>query len=425
MQMRKKTNIWIVVTAAAVIVEVWALYVLGASAARWRPAMIVAEEPAARALYEAMLDAARDAETLSYRSFCSGPDSGPSAYSVQLKKPNLVHVEMTNGLSTKVTMVLADGDRVRISWSGDRPFLKVDDFERNEPTQSNVYVDMSGSPADVAGQMARLGVAWSDLVWSPSVFFSGADEFEPYIDGIRLRGTNEASGEECDVIEVSYFKAQRMRHYWLSRKDHLPRRVKEIVRLAGQNHVIAEEWFRVEIDERISDERFAWSPPEGFRAWEPPELEDFLLKPGSDAPDFELPSISGGAIRLSDLRGKVVWLCLWQVGSPKCRAKMRYLRSLHEKTKDGPLAILGVNVTDDRRIAQTFLRDEAIAFPCVLDSSEEAAKLFAQGYGMKSSDAPVNFIIGRDGKIVDAWYGQDPHRAPAALQAAGVQDVDR
>lgn len=425
MQMRKKTNIWIVVTAAAVIVEVWALYVLGASSARWRPAMIVTEEPAARALYEAMIEAAHQARTLSYRSFCSGPGSGPSAYSVQLKKPNLVRVEMTNGMSTKVTTVLAAGDRLRIFWSGDRPFLKVDDFECYERTQSNVYVNMAGSPAGVADGMARLGVAWSDLVWSPSVFFNGADEFEPHIDGIRLRGTNEASGEECDVIEVSYFKAQRMRHYWLSRKDHLPRRVKEIVRLAGQNHVIAEEWFRVEIDERISDERFAWSPPEGLRAWEPPEFEDFLLKPGSDAPDFELPSISGNAIRLSDLRGRVVWLCLWQVGSPECREQMRCLQSLHEKTKDKGLAILAVNVADDPRIGQMFVRDEAISFPCVLDSSEGAANLFAEGYGMKSSERPGNFVIGRDGKIVDAWYGQDSNRAPAALQAAGGQDVDR
>lgn len=425
MQMRKKTNIWIVVTAAAVIVEVWALYVLGASAARWRPAMIVADEPAARALHEAMLEAAHQARTLSYRSFCSGPDSGPSAYSVQLKKPNLVRMEMTNGMSTKVTTVLADGDRLWISWSGDRPFLKVDDFECYERTQSNVYVDVSGSPADVAGQMARLGVAWSDLVWSPSVFFNGADEFEPHIDGIRSRGTDTVWDEECDVIEVSYFKAQRTRHYWLSRKDHLPRRVKEIVRLAGHNRVIAEDWFRVEIDERISDETFAWTPPEGSDAWTPPEWEEFLLKPGAEAPDFELGLTQKGAIRLSDLRGKVVWLCFWQVGSPECRAEMRYLQSLHEKMKDTPLAILGVNLADDRRIAQTFLRDEAIAFSCILDSSEEAAKLFAEGYGMKSSDAPVNFIIGRDGKIVDAWYGQDPNGAPAALQAAGVQDVDR
>ncbi|MDI6449717.1 redoxin domain-containing protein [Anaerobaca lacustris] len=423
--MSKKINIWILVTAAAVVVEGWALYVVGASSARWRPAMIVAEEPAARALYEAMVQAARDAETLSYRSICSGPDSGPSAYTVQLKKPNLVHVEMTNGMSTKVTTVLGDGDRVRIFWSGDRPFLKVDDFERNEPTQSNVYVDMTGSPAEVADEMARLGVAWSDLVWSPSVFFNGADEFEPHIDGIRLRGTNEASGEECDVIEVSYFKAQRTRHYWLSRKDHLPRRIKEIVRLAGHNRVIAEDWFRVEIDERISDETFAWTPPEGSDAWTPPEWEEFLLKPGTEAPDFELALAQKGVIRLSDLRGKVVWLCLWQVGSPECREQMRYLQSLHEKTKDTPLAVLGANVTDDRRIAQAFLRDEAISLPCVLDSSEEVAKLFAEGYGMKSSDGPVNFVIGRDGKIVDAWYGQDRNRAPAALQAAGVQDVDR
>ena len=58
MQMKDKINIWIVVAAAAVA-EIWALYVVSASATRWRPTMIVENEPQARALYEAMLEAAR------------------------------------------------------------------------------------------------------------------------------------------------------------------------------------------------------------------------------------------------------------------------------------------------------------------------------------------------------------------------------
>ncbi len=425
--MKDKRNIWIAVAVAAVFLEGWALYVVSASAVRWRPAMIVVNEPEAQALYEAMIEAAHQAQTLSYRCFCDGTDSGMSSFTVQLKKPNLVRVDMTNGMSTKVTTVLADGDRLRIFWSGDRPYLKVDDFARNEQPQSNVYVDMAGSPNDdIVGEMARLGLAWSNLIWSPSVFFRGVDEFEPYIDGIRFRGTNEIHNEECNVIEVSYFKAQRIRHYWLSQEDHLPRRIKEIVRVAD-NHVVAEDWFGVEIDPAIENKRFQWSPPEGHRVWNPPHLDEFLLKPGTKAPDFKLSSVSGDTIHLADLQGRVVWLCVWRVGLPECRERVRYLQSLYAKAPDEDLAIVGVNLTDDRNILQTFLRDEAITFPCILDCSKEAETLFEEGYGITSDGAPVSFVIGRDGKVVDAWSGFDADhaRAKAALQEAGVADVGR
>ncbi len=424
--MKDKINIWIAV-AAAVVVEVWALYVVSASAARWRPTMIVQNEPQAQALYEAMLDAVRGAQTLSYRSICSGPGSEPSAYTVRLKKPSFVRVDLTNGMSTRVTTILSDGDRLRVFWSSDRPFLKVDDFARYEQTQSNVYVDMACSPdIDALSEMTRLGVAWSNLVWSPRLFFGGADEFEPYIDGIRLRGANEIHGQACDVIEVSYFKAQRIRHYWLSQEDHLPRRIKEIVRLAD-NHVTAEEWWRVEADSLIPNEQFAWSPPDGYRVWNPPQLDEFLLKPGTEAPDFELSSAWGDTIRLADFHGRVVWLCIWRVGSPECRDTVRYLQSLHEKAGGKGWAIVGVNLADDRRIAQTFLRDEGITFPCVLDSSKEAERLFAEGYGVKFDRPPVGFVIGADGKVADAWSGSDDNnaRAVAALHEAGVSDVGR
>lgn len=425
--MKEKRNIWIGVGVALALLEGWALYVLSASAEQWRPTMIVANEPQAHALYEAMVEAAHQAKTLSYHCSCDGPDSRMSFFTVHLEKPNRVRIDLNNGMSTKTTTFLADGERLRIFWSGDRPVMKVDDFSRYEGPQADVYVDMAGSPNgdEIVSEMARLGVAWSDLIWSPSVFFRGADEFEPYIDGIGYRGTNHVAGEECDVIEVSYFHAQRTRHYWLSRVDHLPRRIKEIVRLAN-THVLAEDWFGVEMDAAIESRQFQWPPPEGYDAWNPPDFDEFLLRQGAEAPDFKLSSVSGDPIHLADFRGRVVWLCLWQVGWPECRDEVRYLQSLHEKASDKGLVIVGVNVADDRRIVQAFLRDEAVTFPCVLDSSAETGTLFKEGYGIMFDRAPVSFIIDPDGKVIDAWSGFDTDhtRAKAALAAAGVPDVD-
>ena len=35
------------------------------------------------------------------------------------------------------------------------------------------------------------------------------------------------------------------------------------------------------------------------------------IAPGDPAPDFELPSLAGGSVRLSDYRGKKVVLFMW------------------------------------------------------------------------------------------------------------------
>ncbi|HUU16743.1 MAG TPA: hypothetical protein VMW72_06305 [Sedimentisphaerales bacterium] len=46
--MRNKINVWTITTIAALVLEGWALYVVGSSPAHWRSTMIVKDEPAAR-----------------------------------------------------------------------------------------------------------------------------------------------------------------------------------------------------------------------------------------------------------------------------------------------------------------------------------------------------------------------------------------
>ena len=53
------------------------------------------DEPEARALYEKMVEAMRNAKSLSYRGSCSATGRGP-AYEVWMKKPNYFRVETVN-----------------------------------------------------------------------------------------------------------------------------------------------------------------------------------------------------------------------------------------------------------------------------------------------------------------------------------------
>jgi hypothetical protein len=120
--------------------------------------------------------------------------------------------------------------------------------------------------------------------------------------------------QECDVIEVSFMKRQRFWCLWISKQDHLPRKLKQIVRLARGDGIGLEDWSEVTINAEIPQEKFAWSPPAGWRQWSRPDIEDDLLPLGQEAPDFELRAADGGKIKLSDYRGKVVWFYIWRAG---------------------------------------------------------------------------------------------------------------
>jgi len=100
---------------------------------------------------------------------------------------------------------------------------------------------------------------------------------------------------------------------------------------------------------------------------------------------------------------------------------MCHLQKLYEKYKDKDVVILGFNCSDNRKIALEFLRDNSATFPNILDTSKTAVKVVFDSY--KSGGVPLNYIIDREGIIVDAWYGyEEGHkRAIEALEKAGAK----
>jgi len=73
--------------------------------------------------------------------------------------------------------------------------------------------------------------------------------------------------------------------------------------------------------------------------------EDFSDLLGRPAPELVAKAgISGEAIKLSDLRGKVVLLDFWAVDCDPCIRSFPELRELHEKYHDKGLEIVGVTM---------------------------------------------------------------------------------
>jgi len=82
--------------------------------------------------------------------------------------------------------------------------------------------------------------------------------------------------------------------------------------------------------------------------------------------------------------------------------------------------VLGVNVSDDHRIALEYLKENKVSFPNIFDTSDAAGQAMRQYETFGMSAVPMTYVIGRDGKVIEAWYGYGEGRAEKALKKLGL-----
>lgn len=281
------------------------------------------DEPAAHALYDKMIATMRKAKTLSwvsvYRSWSD--EHGQTArcvYRIWLKKPNYVRLEASvRGDTTGI--LVGDGTHFWTYWpNGRRPAQwerKGERAKEYERTKDISYMKKRSPPGrhSIGHETGPLQAGLTMPILDPSTFHGYTDSLQRYVDAVRSAPAEKIGKEECDVIEVSIMRGQRSWKIWLSKKDHLPRRVQQTLRVRGELHT-RETWTSVRIDAEIPDQRFSWKPPEGWVEHREPSMNEGLLEPGAVAPDFDLPLHGGGRIKLSECRKKVVWFYIWRAG---------------------------------------------------------------------------------------------------------------
>ncbi|WP_208591845.1 redoxin domain-containing protein [Gracilibacillus suaedae] len=73
------------------------------------------------------------------------------------------------------------------------------------------------------------------------------------------------------------------------------------------------------------------------------EADNIGLEIGNIAPDFELETLGGETVKLSDYRGEPVMLNFWATWCPPCRSEMPDMQRFYEDTD---MKILAINLTD-------------------------------------------------------------------------------
>ena len=83
--------------------------------------------------------------------------------------------------------------------------------------------------------------------------------------------------------------------------------------------------------------------------------------------------------------------------------------------------VLGINTSDDRKIALEYLKDNKVTFPNILDTSEAGGRVLREYETLSGMSAvPLTYLIDREGKVVEAWYGYEPGQAEKALKKLGL-----
>ncbi len=129
------------------------------------------------------------------------------------------------------------------------------------------------------------------------------------------------------------------------------------------------------------------------------QQEYIAVKEGSEAPDFSLPDLDGKMHRLSDYRGKVVFLNFWATWCDPCKDEMPSMEMLHRTLKDKPFVIIAVSVDKNREDIDEFLKEYNISFLILHDRKGKIKELY------KTTGVPETFIIDQNGIIAEKVWG--------------------
>lgn len=128
-------------------------------------------------------------------------------------------------------------------------------------------------------------------------------------------------------------------------------------------------------------------------------LDDQKPIKGQPAPDFALRDADGKLVKLSDLRGKVVFVNFWASWCVPCKKELPDIQKLYDEKHADGLEVLAVNWQDNLETAMAFFSSHDLHLPLLLDRS---GSVYAQ---YRLQGLPDSFFVDRDGNIAAFQFG--------------------
>jgi peroxiredoxin len=121
---------------------------------------------------------------------------------------------------------------------------------------------------------------------------------------------------------------------------------------------------------------------------------------GNLAPDFELQTLDGRNLKLSDLRGKAVLLNFWATYCEPCKVEMPWFVELQKEYGPQGFQIVGVSMDDaSTEDVAKFAKQMGVNYPIVL--GKESVSESYGGVGV----LPTTFFVNRNGRLIAREFG--------------------
>jgi peroxiredoxin len=118
------------------------------------------------------------------------------------------------------------------------------------------------------------------------------------------------------------------------------------------------------------------------------------LKSGDAFPRTAVSDRQGNPVTLpDDFKGKVVVIHFWASWCPFCIKEIRALESIYGAYKEKGLMPFSVNVGEDNQTIASFLKNDTVSYPILMDRNSEAARQCGV------TGLPMTFICDRNGVI--------------------------
>lgn len=128
-----------------------------------------------------------------------------------------------------------------------------------------------------------------------------------------------------------------------------------------------------------------------------PHAVPFALR-GKPAPEFELRTLDGKAVKLSELRGKPVVLNFWSTWCEPCKAEHELLQSAAQFYGDS-VRFLGVVYQDQEPVVRAYLQGRSNLYPQLFDPTTSVAIDFGV------AGVPESFLVDAQGVVREKQAG--------------------
>lgn len=116
------------------------------------------------------------------------------------------------------------------------------------------------------------------------------------------------------------------------------------------------------------------------------------------APEFEGKDIYGDStLRLSDYRGKVVFIDFWASWCPPCLLSLPAYDAMYRELGNTQFEIIAINVDEDTEDGLYFLEDYPVTYPVLADPVGDI------GIPYRIRTLPASFLLDREGRIVRSF----------------------